>query len=189
MFKKILTLYHTGFQIVEKPDIHWGRSNADFGQGFYLSDNEDFSKSWAANSKDVTSYLNYYELDTNGLKIKEFTHSLEWYDYIFVNRAGLKDQLSDYDVIAGPIANDTLYDTYGILTSGFLKKEDALKILKNGKEYIQLVIKSEKALSNLKFLKAVELPFEEIEKYQVFKKEDERLFQEGFQKIVEELGN
>ena len=44
-------------------------------------------------------------------------------------------------------------------------------------------------VTKLKFMKAVELPFEEIEKYQVFKKEDERLFQEGFQKIVEELSS
>ena len=189
MYNKILKLCHTGLQIVEKPDIHRGRANADFGQGFYLSDNEDFSRSWASNSKDVTSYLNQYELNTEGLKVKEFSHSLEWYDYIFANRAGKKDELSDYDVIIGPIANDTLYDTFGILTSGFLKKEYALKILQNGKVYFQVVIKSEKALANLKFIKAVELPFDEIEKYQSLKKEDERLFQKGFNKIVEELGN
>ncbi len=38
MFNKILTLYHTGFQIVEKPDILRGRANADFGQVFYLAE-------------------------------------------------------------------------------------------------------------------------------------------------------
>ena len=127
--KKGMLLYHGSYCEVRQPDLSKCAKYKDFGQGFYLSDNEDFSKSWAANSKDVTSYLNYYELDTSGLKIKEFTHSLEWYDYIFANRAGLKDQLSDYDVIAGPIANDTLYDTYGILTSGFLKKEDAFALI------------------------------------------------------------
>ena len=30
-----ITLYHTGFEKIEQPDIHIGRANADFGQGFY----------------------------------------------------------------------------------------------------------------------------------------------------------
>ena len=42
-----ILLYHTGFQRIEKPDIHIGRANADFGQGFYLSDNREFSRRWA----------------------------------------------------------------------------------------------------------------------------------------------
>ena len=36
-------LYHTGFETIRKPDITIGRKNADFGQGFYLSDDEEFS--------------------------------------------------------------------------------------------------------------------------------------------------
>ena len=183
----LLSLFHTGFQIIEKPDIHRGRANADFGQGFYLSDNEEFSKRWASSPQGMTSYLNRYELNTEGLKIKRFTRSLEWFDYIFANRAGRKDQLSDYDAIIGPIANDTIYDTYGILTSGFVKKDKALKVLQIGNEYTQLVIKSEKASANLKFKKAEVLLSDEIEKYQTIKKEEERLFQEGFQKIIGKL--
>lgn len=183
----LLSLFHTGFQIVEKPDIHRGRKNADFGQGFYLSDNEEFSRRWASNLKDMTNYLNIYELNTEGLKIKRFTRSLEWFDYIFANRAGRKDSLSDYDAIIGPIANDTIYDTYGILTSGFIKNDKALKVLQIGNEYTQLVIKSEKAADSLKFIKAEVLLSDEIEKYQSIKKEEERLFQEGFQKIIGKL--
>lgn len=42
-----MELYHTGFDIIEAPDIHFGRQNADFGQGFYLSGNREFSVRWA----------------------------------------------------------------------------------------------------------------------------------------------
>lgn len=38
----VLKLYHTGFEEIRKPDVHYGRSYADFGQGYYLSDNEEF---------------------------------------------------------------------------------------------------------------------------------------------------
>ena len=40
---KNFILYHTSFDIIKEPDIKRGRPNADFAQGFYLSDNEDFS--------------------------------------------------------------------------------------------------------------------------------------------------
>lgn len=43
----IIRLYHTGFAQIIEPDIHYGRKNADFGQGFYMSDDEEFSKRWA----------------------------------------------------------------------------------------------------------------------------------------------
>ena len=32
-----MTLYHTSYQIIREPDVRYGRKNADFGQGFYLS--------------------------------------------------------------------------------------------------------------------------------------------------------
>lgn len=43
----IIRLYHTGFAEIREPDVRYGRKNADFGQGFYMSDNEEFSKRWA----------------------------------------------------------------------------------------------------------------------------------------------
>ena len=40
----MMRLFHTSFSIVEKPVITEGRKNADFPQGFYLSDDEEFSR-------------------------------------------------------------------------------------------------------------------------------------------------
>ena len=34
----ILHMFHTGYAEIREPDIRYGRKNADFGQGFYLSD-------------------------------------------------------------------------------------------------------------------------------------------------------
>lgn len=180
-------LFHTSFQIIKKPDIKHGRANADFAQGFYLSDNEDFSKRWARNRKGITSYINRYILNTEGLKIKSFSRDLEWYDYICSNRAGKKDYLEQYDLVIGPIANDTLYDTLGILTSGMLKKEEALQVLQIGAQYNQLVIKSQKAAEKLTFEEAYTLSCEEIEKYQALRKKEEEYFQSQFTKIVGKL--
>ena len=39
-----ITVYHTGFAVVQTPDLQFGRSNADFGQGFSLSDDPAFAE-------------------------------------------------------------------------------------------------------------------------------------------------
>ena len=49
-------------------------------------------------------------------------------------------------MIIGPIANDTIFDTLGIMTSGYLKTEDAMKLLLIGPEYRQVTIKTEKGV-------------------------------------------
>lgn len=103
-----MTLFHTGFSEIRTPDLTIGRSNADFGQGFYLSDDEQFSRRWARTRRGTETYLNRYELDTTGLLIKRLSRDETWFDYIFSNRAGKADAFSAYDVIVGPIANDTL---------------------------------------------------------------------------------
>ena len=184
---KNLILYHTGFHIIKEPDISKGRPNADFAQGFYLSDEEEFSKHWSRNSKDRPSYQNKYTLNTEDLKIKTFSRDIEWFDYIYSNRNGKKDYLSEYDVIIGPIANDTLYDTLGILTSGYLKKEVALEVLQIGEQYNQIAIKSKKAIDKLKFEEAKTFSKEEIEKYQEFRKKEEEDFLTQFTKIVAKM--
>ena len=49
-----------------------------------------------------------------GVRVKTFERGTEWFDYIYRNRLGMSDALSEYDVITGPIANDTLFETFGI---------------------------------------------------------------------------
>ncbi len=67
---KIL-LYHTGYQVIQNPDIYYGRKNADFGQGFYLTENPEFSKRWAREKKGTDTYVNVYELELHGLESSE----------------------------------------------------------------------------------------------------------------------
>ena len=182
-----LTLFHTGFSEIQSPDVHFGRKNADFGQGFYLSPNEAFSRRWARFRKGQQTILNQYCLRTEGLKIRRFTRDKAWFDYIFSTRAGKQDALQDIDVIIGPIANDTIYDTFGIITSGLLKDEDALKLLKIGPEYRQIVLKTERAVKNLRWISAEVLKPDEILKYRKIVAKEEKAFQKSFSEEVERL--
>ncbi len=180
--RRIITLYHTGYEEIREPDITRGRKNADFGQGFYLTGDLQFAKRWARERKDRDTVINTYELDPEGLLIHRFERGRDWFGYIYSNRAGFEDALKEADVITGPIANDTIYDTFGIITSGFIKKEDALKLLLNGPEYTQTVIKTEKALSHLKWISSAKLDKEEIRSL----RETVRTEEEQFQRQVTE---
>lgn len=140
-----MKLYHSSTIEIREPDIYRGRKNADFGQGFYLTPDKEFTYRWA--EKDAI--VNKYELDESGLVIHTFKRSGDWFNYIFYNRRA-KDSISA-DVVIGPIANDTIFDTFGIISSGFLKPEDAMKLLMIGPEYTQVAIKSERAATQLKW--------------------------------------
>ena len=81
-----IMVYHVGFEIIRGPDINRGRKNADFGQGFYLSDDLEFSRRWSRVRKDEDTVLNAYELDLNGLQVRRLNRNEEWFEYIFENR-------------------------------------------------------------------------------------------------------
>lgn len=157
-----LRLYHTGFHILREPDISVGRKNADFGRGFYLSGSDAFAGKWARESRGRQVYVNAYELDLSGLAVLRFGRDAAWFDYIFQNRRAMPDAHPEADVIIGPVANDTIYDTFGMLTSGLLDASLSLRLLRLGPCFEQIAIKSDRALRQLTWLGVRTLSHEEL---------------------------
>lgn len=184
---KTMKLYHTGFEEIRKPDIRHGRKNADFGQGFYMSAEYEFSRKWARVRRGQDTVLNSYELDLSGLNIHRFERDLSWFEYIYANRNFKPDSLGEADVIIGPIANDTIYDTLGITTSGFLSKEQSLELLMIGPAYSQIVLKSEKAVSQLTWLEAQVLDENSVRKFREETAAEEAEFQKQFAQLLERI--
>ncbi len=126
---------------------------------------------------------------TDGLRIKRLDRDEEWFDCIFSNRNGKSDLLSGYDVIIGPIANDILYDVFGIPTSGFLNREQSLQLLLVGPVYTQVVIRTEKAAEQLTWLSSEVLDHEKIMLMQqaMLREQEEyqALFAEKMEKIAD----
>ena len=58
------------------------------------------------------------------------------------------------DVVIGPIAADTIFDTFGITSSGTLKPNDALALLRIGPEYAKVAVQAEKAVLQLRWTEA-----------------------------------
>ena len=172
-----MKLYHTGEKEIREPDIRRGRKNADFGQGFYLSPDRDFSSRWAG----ADAVINEYDLDESGLLIHRFSRDEEWFSYIFHNRRA-RDDISA-DVVIGPIANDTIFETFGIISSGFLKPADVLKLLLVGPEYTQVAVKTEKALSRLKWIRSDRIARMEA----VRRKAEQDAYDVSFAQVLQEI--
>lgn len=143
-----MKLYHTGKQEIREPDIFHGRKNADFGQGFYLTPDIEFIYRWAG----PEAVINEYELDEKGLQVHRFDRDESWFNYIFRNRRAMDDISAD--IVIGPIAKDTIFETFGVISSGFLKTRDAMKLLMIGPEYIQVAIKTERAVKQLRWIRS-----------------------------------
>ena len=87
----------------------------------------------------------------------------------------------------GPIANDMIYDTFGIISSGYLKPEDALSLLMIGPEYTQVVIKRKKARDQLTWLGAEKI--HDRDAMQVLLEKEEARFQKLFAKRMQKIAN
>ncbi len=172
-----MKLYHTGRGEIRDPDIRRGRKNADFGQGFYLSPDKEFSYRWAG----ADAVINEYELDESGLLIHRFNRDEAWFSYIFRNRRAMDDLLAD--VVIGPIANDTIFETFGIISSGFLKPEDAMKLLLVGPEYTQVAVKTEKAVCQLRWIRSDRIARMEASR----RKAEQDAYDASFARILQEI--
>ena len=129
----------------------------------------------------MNSVVNEYELDADGLQIHRFVRDEEWFSYILQNRR-LQDGITA-DVIIGPIANDTIFDTFGILSSGFLKTADAMKLLMIGPEYTQTVIKTEKAVKQLHWIGADKITRMDPDR----RRAEQEEYQLAFAKVMQEI--
>ncbi len=172
-----MKLFHTGSSEIRIPDIRHGRKNADFGQGFYLTPDIEFIYRWAG----PDAIINEYELDEDGLSICLFSRDEAWFQYIFQNRRA-KDSLAA-DVVIGPIANDTIFETFGIISSGFLKTSDAMKLLMVGPEYTQVAIKTKKAASQLRWVRSGKI--EKLSEEQ--RRREQEMYDADFAKALGEI--
>ena len=68
-----MILYHTSDREILHPDIHFGRKNADFGWGFYLTPDREFTCRWARDN----AVVNAYELDESNLDVHAFERITE----------------------------------------------------------------------------------------------------------------
>ena len=102
----LMTVYHGGYQIVEKPEIRVNKNTKDFGTVFYCTIIKEQAQRWA--SRYNKKIVSIYDVKIpSGLKILEFKEMTEkWLDFIVACRSG---QPHDYDIVIGAMADDQIY--------------------------------------------------------------------------------
>lgn len=161
-----MELYHGSVEIVETPQLLDKQRLLDFGLGFYTTTNKKQAERWAQvkqsregkNAKAVVSVyrLNSIELKNASLMIKEFEKaSEEWLDFVVKNRNEYYEH--GFDIVIGPVANDTLYQTLNLYETGILTKLETISRLKVHPLYDQVAFNTINAIKLLHFKKAFEV--------------------------------
>ncbi|MBQ3722352.1 MAG: DUF3990 domain-containing protein [Bacteroidales bacterium] len=159
-----MILYHGSTVAVRKPSLRPGRSNADFGKGFYTTTNLEQAVRWAnikrERDKSTRAVVSVYEFDETllesaGWNIRHFTGADEAWLYFVTDCR--KSRRHDYDLVQGPVANDKVFTTVNLFESGVLSAEAAILQLKAYKTYDQLSFHTEKAIRSLTFIEAFEV--------------------------------
>lgn len=160
-----MKLYHGSTIQVDTPEIRVPNRTLDFGQGFYTTTNENQAKSFArsvykrrltdTNADGLTRCVSVYDFDMDAaseqLNILRFNSpSEEWLDFVYENRMK-ENVVVPYDLVYGPVANDTVYRTLIGLQAGILTKSQTLEQLRIRELYDQITFVTEKSLTYLKF--------------------------------------
>ena len=144
----MMTVYHGGYQAVEKPEIRIGRNTKDFGNGFYCTIIKEQAERWARrySAKVVSIYDVRFQ---EGLSIKEFQNMTEeWLDFIVACQSG-KDHT--YDIVIGAMADDQIYNYVSDYIGGVITREQFWALAKFKYPTHQIAFCSERALKCLTY--------------------------------------
>lgn len=142
----MIRLYHGSNMSIENIDLTRSKRGKDFGQGFYLNSNPEQAMAMA---KRTTHFMNEgeptltcFDFDEAkaaelGLNIKVFPdYSEEWAEFVVKNRKNASDtQIHQYDIVIGPIADDTVGVQIRRYIMGYLSATALVEELKYKGDY------------------------------------------------------
>ena len=145
-----MKLYHSSNVVVESPDTLHSRNYLDFGRGFYLTTIYQQAVRYAQRFKRrrQQAFLNIYEFsmsDVSKWRIMRFdSYDEAWLDFVAQCREG--NDVGDYDMVIGGIANDRVILTLDRYFAHEISQEEAIGLLRFEKPNIQYCIRSERML-------------------------------------------
>lgn len=165
-------IYHGSEQIITKPKFGLGKNNNDYGRGFYCTREIALAKEWAC-KKGSNGFANKYsialeELNVINLNSDEY-NILNWLALLTKNRGywqanSIAEQAKTFlqenylvdtgmtDVIIGNRADDSYFSFAQDFIMGTISLQKLAEAMNLGKLGEQIVLKSEKAFGNLKYL-------------------------------------
>lgn len=170
----IKRIYHGSVNRLEHPIYGYGKKYNDYGIGFYCTESIEMAKEWAVGAE-RSGYANCYDLNTDGLTVLNLNDSeyciLHWLSVLLQNRefeitSVLASEAKEYltthffpnytsvDVIIGYRADDSYFSFAQDFINGTISYRQLSAAMHLGKLSQQIVLKSEKAFSQLTFVDA-----------------------------------
>lgn len=148
-------IFHGSNITVKTPKIVVQGFYKDFGYGFYCTKFEKQAIRWAKAKKEH-HIVNVYEYThSENLSEKVFTDmSDEWLDFIAACRSG-KDH--SYDIVEGPMADDTVWDYVEDFISGRITRDAFWALARFKKPTHQILFCTENALEKVRFVRSYEI--------------------------------
>jgi hypothetical protein len=155
---KSIQVYHGSDILIKNPKIIQPVRALDFGHGFYTTTNIEQAESFAKKVQDRNgskeTHISIYTLNTDMLNKLNYLFfdkpDKKWLDFVSANRNGTYNERI-FDVVYGPVANDTVFKTFIAYQNGILSEKETLKRLKIRKLYNQLIFTNDEALKCLQF--------------------------------------
>lgn len=152
-----MILYHGSNIEVRQPKLLKSQRALDFGAGFYTTSDFNQASSWARRTARIrkagSPLVSVYEIDDetlNELRVLRFESAdRDWLQFVAFNRKKLIED-NEWDVIAGPVANDQTMPVLVLFLDGFLSEEEAIARLLPQNLKDQFVFKTEVALNVLR---------------------------------------
>lgn len=142
-------LFHGSREAVEHPEIRIQKYNKDFYWGFYCTELESQAVRWATRFGRPGVINVYTYSERPDLSMKRFPEmSEEWLDFIVACRSGTPH---DYDVVEGPMADDTIFNYIQSFLDGEISRTAFWELVKFKHPTHQISFHTEKALSALKY--------------------------------------
>lgn len=157
-------IYHGSIEEVKNPEIREPNRSLDYGSGFYTTTSyEQAKKLVERRMKDNgvnVGYVNVYELDDEAIKdmkalfFKKPTE--EWVNFVMKNRTE-RDFVHDYDIVYGPVADDSVYTQFTLYEGGIISLPTLIKELKTYKLVDQYLFHTEVSILAIKFVESKEI--------------------------------
>ena len=169
-----MIIFHGSDHIIETPLHNGSKRTNDYGYGFYTTENKELAMEWAC-SDNRDGFANTYELNIDGLHILNLNDSqyciLTWLAVLTKYRSywqsgsvaeEAKNYLqknffvdpSEYDIVIGYRADDSYFSFAQDFVSGAISLRKLSEAMRLGKLGEQVVLKSKKSFSQIRFIDA-----------------------------------
>ena len=133
-----MLLFHGSNIEILEIDLAKSRPYKDFGTAFYLSANRRQAlemahfKALIGGGSEIITTFEFDETALNQLNVKRFDgYTEEWAEFVFNNRDEKQNYHHNFDLMYGPIANDTV----GVQIRDLRERKISLKVFLKNLEY------------------------------------------------------